>query len=192
MKMMKKALMILAVAALVLSMAGGVAAEIVYEDMLVDDIYSATPVPVTLTLNQSFEVTLPVSFSFTVHEDGYYADNEPFTVDVHRLNKTAMLYVNVSSPNYYDDGKVWNLTSDVVGLPEISYNMGVTTGEKVHLSAGGPFVYNNTAIFNSTAPGASENAALYLHAKIPVLANDLEVTGKYTDVLTFTVEIKED
>lgn len=185
----KNVFMILLAAVLVMSMAGGVAAaDAVTQDNLVNGEYTTgTPVPVTLTLEQSFTVTLPVAFNFVEHEDGYYADNEPFSVNVHRLNKSATLYVNVSSPNYDITNNMWNLTSNTENVDDISYVMGVTNGEKVHIGTTN-LINNQTDIFNSTSAGAVTN---YLHAKIPVLATELDVTGTYTDQLTFTIRIYE-
>jgi len=184
----KNVFMILLAAVLVMSMAGGVYA-VTQDDLVNGDPYVSGPVPVTLTLEQSFTVTLPVAFNFEEHESGYYSDNEPFSVNVHRLNTTATLYVNVSSTSYYDDGKIWNLTT-TGGVPDISYVMGVTDSDKSHIGNEN-LIFNNTAIFNSTAPGKAEAVNKYLHVKIPVDADELDVTGAYSDQLTFTIRIDE-
>lgn len=185
----KNVFMILIAAVIVMSMAGGVAA-VTQDDLVNGDPYVSGHVPVTLTLEQSFTVTLPVAFNFEEHESGYYSDNEPFSVNVHRLNTTATLYVNVSSTNYYGDGEMWNLTTTTGNVPGISYIMGVTDSDKSHLDNTNS-ILNNTAIFNSTAPGKAEAVNKYLHVKIPVPADELDVTGIYNDQLTFTIKIDE-
>lgn len=185
---MKKVFTILIALVLLVSMMGAVSG--VTEGDLIDGSYTSAGVPVTLTLSQSFEITLPAGFNFVVRDNNnYYADNEPFIVDVHRLNSTAILYVNVSSPNYDRNNNLWNLTT-TSGGPDISYWMGVTDKETIHINEN--TVTNQGAIYLSPEKGMSDYFSKFLHVKIPTDPDELEVTGLYTDTLTFTVTIDED
>lgn len=188
MKMMKKAFMILAVAALVLSMAGSVAAVMIDETYLDEDHYwegndtNGGNVTVKLTLKQAFEVTLPTDFTFSVHEQ-YYAANSIFKVSIFRLNASAVLYVNVTSPNSDFDQ---NLTM-VDGSKKVEYRMALGDDQYDHIDEGEPYVKNGGVIFSSSGDDFDGR----IHLKTSKLADAIDATGSYTDVLTFSIRVVE-
>lgn len=189
MKMMKKVLLILAVALIIL-MVGGVSGADVTQDNIknLGDNYTVSGVEVVLTLDDVFTVTLPTGFVFEKDKDEFYDDNEPVKLYVGRLNETLKVNVSVNSSQYVaNPDKLWNLTNKILpSNPAIQYLMKVGSSSTDHIEgAEDPKLVESDDVILSN----STSQDVYLHVKIPKPSGELFFTGKYTDILTFKVEL---
>lgn len=213
MKMMKKVLMILAVTALVLSMAGCVAADKtaqeVYNKTVVEKGsagWTSNPVNITLNLENDFVVTIPADFNLAKHtsdsikdSDGrnlvYYTtphgDNvKPIqvNVDVTLLERGQNVSVNVSAVNgYYDDSYIY---SNAVGTISGAWNLSASEGPDVihYLLATGD---NNH--FTVTSNYGSNNKLDVSYSGLKILTNNSNVlyTSASADAVLHVIVINE-
>lgn len=202
---MKKVFSILLIAVIIFSMTGVVAGEsgnsatsnIDYDD--IDSNNQATvPATVTLTLEELFTVTLPTSFVLELNDDkNAYADAEPLSVDVIRLDSDHSLEIYVSSVNADTS---WNLLKGSIQndnfvadnpINVLGYSMGVGT-ESSHVGETG-----NTALVPSSSNTLveiaknirSDYSGYYIHVKADIPASGSLESAVYQDQLTFTVKL---
>ena len=197
---MKKVLMILLSAMLVLSMVGFVSAdtatskEPITHDFLNDQTTGSTTsdTKVTLALSQSFEVELPADFALTAAAPG-----DPYTglahvkATVYLLNVGNQLTVSVSSTNVVDDSHViggtdnyWVLKN---GNEELKYVIkdASNDGDHVNLAAPTEWLAEGENFIMLTGQGVQEK---YLHFRV---SDAITNVGTFTDTLTFTISVSD-
>lgn len=202
---MKKLFSILLIVVLIFSMtcvvagetADSATSEIDYDD--IDGGSATTSATVTLTLEELFTVTLPTSFVLELNDDkNAYADAEPLSVNVIRLDSGHSLEIYVSSINAQNNE--WRLLKGSIGdnnafVPDGSgahlvYLMGIGT-ETSHVGETG-----NTALVSTgndlvaIAKDIRTNYnGYYIHAKTNIPASGSIDSAVYQDQLTFTVKL---
>lgn len=192
---MKKILMLLLGTMLVLSMAGVVSAEsdpVTFTDA---DFPAGTDsktaqVTVTLTLLESYEVTIPANVALEEHSNNgipMYSGSNWLNATVHLMKPGTGLVVNITGT--YADGdnlqKLWNLTSGSGDVAQ--YIIGYTTSPSDHIEIG-----SNTQISAGSQvigiADAGKKAELCMHYKLVTPLSQL-TTETYTDTLTFGVYV---
>lgn len=199
---MKKILMLLLGAMLVLSMAGGVAAAVageqtpaINQDSLDSDGKANQYTTVTLALEQSFEVTLPANFDMTDDDnDGIYTGLAWVNATVHLLEYGKKLTVNATSENLDETGTVHQLggSNNVWKLQlgnertylEYVIRIG-NAGDHIDLGATNTWYMSGQNIISRTSAG-SDSVAMHFKLKSDI---GTATVGTYTDTLTFTVAI---
>ena len=193
MKILKRLCTVLVVFLLAMILLDGAVAGVVEENMLSDGRYTSTPVPVTFSLNQSFEIVLPAAFNFENHK-GYLSANSLFNVNIHRLNESAILYVNVTGSTE-NNGTYFNMsTTGDDRNHDVQYVMGLTDSNSEHIESidvneNNIISPNEKTIYNSSAD--PNNINKYIHLRTILKESELSLTGTYSDTLTFEVHIVE-
>jgi len=189
---MKKVLMILLSAMLVLSMAGMVSAIDVNIDDLDGNSEHSVGVPVTVGLEQSFTVTIPDSINLNDDlKPGTYTGYVTLSATVHLLNPSTKLVVTIESGNVTghvpDQSNYWRLKS-VTGDVYVDYIIASTSGENDHINenANGNWVYEGQPVITINGP---TTVTKHLHFKIKDGQFDTIPTGEYSDTLNFKVAL---
>lgn len=195
---MKKILMLLLGTMLVLSMAGVVSAE--SDPVTFNETHfpagtdrQTAQVTVTLTLLESYEVTIPANVALEEHSDNgipMYSGNNWLNATVHLMKPGTGLVVNITGD--YADGqnlkKLWNLTSESGDVAQ--YIIGYSTSPSDHIDIG-----SNTQISDGSQvigiADAGKKAELCMHYKLVTPLSQL-TTETYTDTLTFSVYVVPD
>ena len=191
---MKKVLMILLSAMLVLSMVGMVSAdtEVSVGDLDVNTHSKEVNVQVTVGLEQSFTVTIPDSIN--LNDDvmpGTYTGYDTLSATVHLLNPNTKLVVSIESDNVENhvsgQSNFWKLKS-TVGNEEVLYIIASTNGESDHINenANANWVYEGQHVITLNGPAS---VTKHLHFKIKDGQFDSVSTGDYSDTLKFKVEL---
>ena len=190
---MKKVLMVLLGAMLVLSMAGMVSAD---TDVGVENLTSnqhIVEVSVTVGLEQSFTVTIPDSIN--LNDDvtpGTYSGYDTLSATVHLLNPNTKLVVRISSDNVdnhqYGQSNYWILKDSA--NHELQYIIASTSGAEDHVNeqANGNWVYEGMEVISLTGP---TTVTKHLHFKVKSGQFSEVPTGDYSDLLKFTVSLEE-
>ena len=189
-EIMKKLLMILLSAMLVLSMVGMVsAAEVYIENLDPTSNSHSVEVQVTVGLEQSFTVTIPDSIN--LNDDlnpGTYTAYDTLSATVHLLNPNTKLVVTIESENVdHQSGQdnYWKLKS---GDKSVDYIIASTTGEGDHINenANANWVYEGTEVISLKGPAS---VTKHLHFKIKDGQFSTITTGEYSDTLIFKVAL---
>lgn len=205
---MKKVLMILLSAILVLSMAGVVSAvdattQSFTQVDLNGGLSGSKTANVTLTLKELFTVTLPAEFILEPASDGlsYYTKGS-LKVDIIRLDQGHTLSISVDSVNYDSNSNFWNLVlmresvngvlEKVEGGAKLPYSMGFGS-ENSHVGDDGNTPINKA---NGDAYIISETNVdvmdKFIHVKMATPSSGTINSAVYQDQLTFTVTVNED
>ena len=207
---MKKLLMILLGAMLVLSMASTVVAtgniqeikEIDF-DPTEPDVFSVTSeaVEVSLALKQSFTIQIPADFSFskdTSEQNLGHVAKAYVKADVYLLDQGKKLVVYVDSESYEEGQsgtRYWTLTGTQNQSKKLNYIMKTTAGEFDHVDYSADnqeqeWLTPETPVLTSdTQDGIADHITQYLHLRLKE-GQELAV-DTYTDNLKFTVKIEE-
>lgn len=194
MKILKRLCTALVVFLLAMILLDGAVAGVVEETDLIDGKVNES-VQVTLSLNDSFEITLPSAFNLE-SQGLFLADNALFHVNVHRLNASSVLYVNVSSENS-EPGEWFNLSN---GGSKIQYVLGLANTNTDHIDDGeentspsvfrsGGCIYNTTSDLDGDGKKNVYNG--FIHIRTLQKESELSLTGEYSDTLTFEVHVVE-
>lgn len=194
---MKKLLMILLGAMLVLSMAGMVSAATTIEG---DDEQKNAEARVILSLHELYTVTLPSEIILdydSTHQA--YAGKAQYSVDILRLDTDNQLSITVASTNGFklvatnDEGEP--ITNDEDETITIDYSLGYgLSGQHIGgqppasmiSGTGGNLKFVDTKVDVGIG---SEDSYMYLHAKVDVAStSSVDSNLDYNDILTFTVE----
>lgn len=191
---MKKVLMVLLGAMLILSMSGMVSA---YTEIIPGEGFNTAGqsvehyVPVTVGLDQSFTVTIPsaINLDDAVHT-GIYSGYDTLNATVHLLNPQTKLVVTISSVNSSSGENLWNLTSITDSSKKVKYIIAETGSPSVHIdeNAPGNWLENGEAVLTLTGPTATPMVK-HLHFKIKEGQFSSVGPGQYSDTLKFTVSL---
>ena len=210
---MKKVLMILLSAMLVLSMAGAVSADeipvssITQEDMVdsdddndnIVDIGSITST-VILALKEMYTVSIPSQINLLPNSDNSaYVGQANLKVSVIRLDSGHSLELSVSSENATAESWMLTLVNDE-GVPILNaqnqkttfaYRLGYGTTNQ-HIDAGAVEIESEGPNAQSSIRTGITASILdyYIHAKLPMPSNGVYDSGYYQDNLKFTVKVK--
>lgn len=208
---MKKLLMILLGAMLVLSMASTVVATNNIQEIKEDQfdptepgIFSASSeaVEVSLSLEQSFNIQIPADFSFskdTSQQNLGHVAQASVKADVYLLNPNKILVVYVDSDSY-DDGqdsstRYWTLTGRDNPSKKLNYIIKTTLGEFDHVDYNADnqetewLTPDTPVLISDTQDGIADHITQYLHFRLKE-GQELAV-DTYTDDLIFTVKIED-
>ena len=198
MKILKRLCTVLVVFLLAMILLDGAVAGVVEETHLNESGFKTESVQVTLSLNDSFEITLPPAFNLD-SQGQYLADYNLFNVNIHRLNASSVLYVNVSSVNS-QPGEWFNMTNSS-GTSKIPYVLGLTTSNSDHIDAGeenenyvfrsGGSIYDTNHDLNLDGDGKVSTFNGFIHIRTLQKESELSFTGQYSDTLTFEVHVVE-
>ena len=193
-EIMKKVLMVLLGAMLILSMSGMVSADI---EVIPGEGFNTSgdsvvhSVPVTVGLDQSFTVTIPsaINLDDTV-QTGTYSGYDTLSATVHLLNPQTKLVVTISSDNSSIGDNLWNLTSTTDSSKKVKYIIAETGSSSVHIdeNAPGNWLENGEAVLTLTGPTATPMVK-HLHFKIKDGQFSSVEPGQYSDTLKFTVSL---
>lgn len=187
---MKKVLMILIGAMLILSMAGfgsGADYHIITGEDYDEDQELGTPttqdVTVTLVISDSFTVSILPSFELDKNSNGVYVYNDVIRADVTLIQSNGYLNVYLDGKNTANEK--WYLAA---GENKLEYAVKLGTGPLDHIDdhESDPTVIKSGSCVLTASNGDPEDAR-YLHFK---LLDSVTATGTYTDILTFTVKIE--
>lgn len=192
---MKKILMLLLGAMLVLSMAGVVSAETTATTFTEEDFASekskTVDMTVTLVLEEAYEVTIPADIELTEQKDGevlMYSGYNWLNATVHLMKPDEGLYINITSNNVENNAvsKEWTLDS-TTSDSEAKYIIGYTTAPTVHIDENSlTLISENKQVLGIKEAG--KKAELCMHYKLITPVSTLS-TETYTDTLTFGVYI---
>lgn len=195
MKILKRLCTVLVVFLLAMILLDGAVAGVVEETHLDEFGVKEEQVQVTLSLNDSFEITLPSAFNLK-SQGQYLADYNLFNVNVHRLNASSVLYVNVSG-THTNPGEWFNMTNEHGS--NIKYVLGLTASNSDHIDAGeenenfvfrsGDCIYNTTTDLNIDGDDKKNTFSGFIHIRTLQKESELSFTGKYSDTLTFQVHV---
>ena len=198
MKILKRLCTVLVVFLLAMILLDGAVAGVVEETHLNESGFKTESVQVTLSLNDSFEITLPSAFNLE-SQGQYLADYNLFNVNIHRLNASSVLYVNVSSKNS-ESGEWFNMTNSDESS-DIQYVLGLSKTNNDHIDEGeegaayvfrsGDCIYNTTIDLNVDGDSKKNTFSGFIHIRTLQKESELSFTGQYSDTLTFEVHVVE-
>lgn len=185
---MKKLLMILLGAMLVLSMAGMVSADTIIYGDTEPKIAEAT---VILSLHELYTVTLPSEIILdydSTHQA--YAGKAQYSVDILRLDTGNQLSITVASTNNFRLSALNEEAQTVFIDYSLGYGLsgqhigGQPPASMISGDDGNPKFVDTTSDIGI----GSEDSYMYLHAKVDVTAtSEVDSNLNYEDTLTFTV-----
>ena len=184
---MKKVLMLLLGAMLVLSMAG-ISAGADNSVIEYDSESKSGTATVTLSLHSIYKVTLPGDIPLLYNDKDAFVGKSAFNVEILRLGTDEVLNITVTGKNTDTVGNKWRL-HDSKTQNYIAYSLGVGTSE-VHIGEQGNTDLTPTS--NLLVPNTKISVKdKYLHALVPYSSvAGLQLSNEeYVDTLTFTVHV---
>ena len=181
---MKKVLMILLGAMLVLSMVGVAGADAITDKTEVIASGGTATTVVTLGLHEIFTVTLPSAIGLTYDEThNTFAGKSQFSVDILRLDAGHNLTISVDSAN---DFKLVNTTSEIpykLGYGSSSQHIDASTNPAILITEDNAFISTKVDV------GMETGGEIYFHAKVSIDdTGNVQSNLDYSDQLTFTIQ----